>query len=618
MWSAIIASSRKRFIDIVQPMIDAFKIRILSNGGIFEAESCLYTQLTELNNNSLLENASLIVTPNGYKESRLYSIIPEDDSGTFIFSRSSMATRINSDGFLELMPNNLVVQSEDFSSNWLLQRISIIENAITSPIGTSNGTKLVGSVGETYSYVGGSPTNLVLGTPRPQENVLHNISFYLKYGGLDRIRVILGGASTLGGSLFVEVDLFNGIITNNSVGITNPFIIPVSNGWYRVGFSNFLDISPTNNRIAVGLGDSVKTVADGIDGVYVWGAQLSIGEELRDYVAVNTRNAFPKIDYSDGNCSSIVSEPARSNQIILPNELGGEISSTKTLNYGISPEGNMNSFLIEFGSTSTNGVLMGINNNTGVQTFTLSFWARVHPDSTSNRFGFRVTDINNNISVATTNYFVTSEWQRYSQTFTSDGIGTNTRFLNGQNDVSGKIIEFFGVQIEIGNSMTSYIRRPQIGTRGLDTYLLQGTEAENIIGQEEGTIFLKGVYLNRGIVFRLTNTSSTTVNRLSVFCNGTNGQMSITIAKNNVQQTLSNIGLNPPLLVVRYTLDNFSVFVNGVLTRNYDYPSPTPFSQVLNRIQFGYVSESAQCNFENIVMWKTALSDQECINLTTP
>jgi hypothetical protein len=50
---------------------------------------------------SLLDKASLIQIPSGYKEDKLYSVVPDSGAGDFDFSRSSSATRVNSEGLIE-------------------------------------------------------------------------------------------------------------------------------------------------------------------------------------------------------------------------------------------------------------------------------------------------------------------------------------------------------------------------------------------------------------------------------------------------------------------------------------------------------------------------------------
>ena len=63
---------------------------------------------------SLFDSASLVVTPNGYKEDKLYSIKPTDGSGDLVVTRATTATRVNSDGLIEQVPYNLFTYSEDF------------------------------------------------------------------------------------------------------------------------------------------------------------------------------------------------------------------------------------------------------------------------------------------------------------------------------------------------------------------------------------------------------------------------------------------------------------------------------------------------------------------------
>ena len=50
---------------------------------------------------SLLEKASLVVTPNGYKAGKLYSVIPNTALGDMDVVRATTATRVNSLGLIE-------------------------------------------------------------------------------------------------------------------------------------------------------------------------------------------------------------------------------------------------------------------------------------------------------------------------------------------------------------------------------------------------------------------------------------------------------------------------------------------------------------------------------------
>lgn len=56
---------------------------------------------------SLFDSASLVVTPSGYKEDKLYSIKPTDGSGDLVVKRATTATRVNSNGLIESVANNV-------------------------------------------------------------------------------------------------------------------------------------------------------------------------------------------------------------------------------------------------------------------------------------------------------------------------------------------------------------------------------------------------------------------------------------------------------------------------------------------------------------------------------
>jgi hypothetical protein len=121
----------------------------------------------------LLNKASIILTPTGYKAGTLYNVAPIDEPyEDFDFARTSTATRINSSGLvsnvatgvprinydsnganghilLEPTSTNFLPYSNDFSqSNWVKQtNITPTYNTTEtlSPDGTYNATKLVGN-----------------------------------------------------------------------------------------------------------------------------------------------------------------------------------------------------------------------------------------------------------------------------------------------------------------------------------------------------------------------------------------------------------------------------------------------------------------------------------------
>ena len=91
----------------------------------------------ETSMSNLLEQASLVLIPSGYKEDVVYSQIPLDGSGDLQLTRASNGTRINSAGLVEVTPWNIAEYSED-QTQWTSQNATTVTaNSTTAPNGTS-------------------------------------------------------------------------------------------------------------------------------------------------------------------------------------------------------------------------------------------------------------------------------------------------------------------------------------------------------------------------------------------------------------------------------------------------------------------------------------------------
>ena len=83
---------------------------------------------------SLLNDASLVLIPSGYKEDKVYSIIPSDGSGDLDFVRGGSGTRINSLGQVENVCWNLFNDSEDFTfGTWSKVNATVTGNTTVAP-----------------------------------------------------------------------------------------------------------------------------------------------------------------------------------------------------------------------------------------------------------------------------------------------------------------------------------------------------------------------------------------------------------------------------------------------------------------------------------------------------
>jgi hypothetical protein len=109
---------------------------------------------------SLFNDASLIVTPNGYKAGKLYSIVPSSGAGDLSVTRATTATRVNSAGLIETVGLNVPrLDYTDGSCPSILvepQRTNLLLNSATVATQTINVT----AVAHTISFYGSGTITL--------------------------------------------------------------------------------------------------------------------------------------------------------------------------------------------------------------------------------------------------------------------------------------------------------------------------------------------------------------------------------------------------------------------------------------------------------------------------
>jgi len=104
-----------------------------------------------------MSNPKLALIPSGYKNSKVYSILPNDGSGDFTFARNSGGTRVNKQGLIEQMQTygSQLLNNSDFTStsDWTVNNTgsasSVIENGYLHINTSSDYTEATQSIGLT-------------------------------------------------------------------------------------------------------------------------------------------------------------------------------------------------------------------------------------------------------------------------------------------------------------------------------------------------------------------------------------------------------------------------------------------------------------------------------------
>jgi hypothetical protein len=559
---------------------------------------------------NLLEQASLVMIPSGYKEDVVYSEIPLDGSGDLQFTRSSNGTRVNSAGLVEVVPWNLVAQSESIgTSPWLLNGATLTSGQ-TDPSGGTTAVKVeLASGGNNYVYQG-----IVLPNP------INVVSAYLRADSATTIGFSMGGTTPNAVNLTTTWQLFTFSSTDTSGGII---------------FDNYFGPSPTQQA---------KTF-------YIWHPQLNIGSTAKPYFPTTDRLNVPRLTYQNGGggCPSLLLEKQSTNKVTYSEQFDNanwnKLNLTITANSVTSPDGTQNADTITDNTTNSGHYTYQF----GTQTTGTAWSCFMKKGSLDYGFigaiassAFRTTAIINltNGSIvelqngSSTTGTVTAEdcgngWYRVKMQTNANGAGysvgtSNGAALSGGNKeaiytgTGSGTIYLWGAQLEDSTYATSYIpTTSSSATRVADVCAKTGIGA--LIGGTSGTVFFD-IKTNPVLTtdnykqfFYYTDSSA---NQGYMYLNSGNG----IITNANFGNLSSSITLSPNTrykIALTYANNDFALYVNGVSVATASSGTPLNFENLLSLGSYLGSSEWNEFVFNQYTHFPSRLTNAELASLTS-
>jgi hypothetical protein len=532
---------------------------------------------------SLLDTASLILTPNAYKEGTLYSVIPSDGSGDMSVVRATSATRVNSEGLIEVVSllGNELVTNGDFAtdSDWTKQTGWSISNGVANYDFTSD----------------------------------------VKY-----IRqTLLNGGFVSGKTYRINFEITTGTaymyINSNGGGL-------ISLNTYSVGSYSLYTTASVNGSDLLIYGRNTGGTAFSIDNVSV-----------KEVITLN----IPRLDYSLGGCPNILLEPQRTNLATYSEQFDNadwsKINSSITANADISPDGYTNADRI-YDDAASGQHRVGKNISVvSATTYTFSVFAKkgslrycyllTTAGGASDRYYF---DLQDGVSITAGGKIEDygSGWYRISAQVTAAATGNELFAFNLTNSSSSPNYlgtgtgyhMIYGYQVEAGNYQTSYIPTTSASvTRNQD--VCDKTSATALIGQTEGTVLIDiDLKLNnRNQTLWSLSDGASTSNFILVYHTDVNTLSARirTVGVDQINITTATLPQGRYKLAMAYKENDVAFYVNGSLigTDN-SCAVPSPLNKI-SLTQIGTAVNIREGFTKGFALWKERLTNDQLAQLTT-
>jgi hypothetical protein len=536
----------------------------------------------------LLNKASIILTPTGYKAGTLYNVAPVvEPYEDFDFARASVASRVNSSGLVEMVGRTLsseLITNGDFAtdSDWNKDASWSISDGKAIYDGSSNGHRIKQNVPLTIGKVYKATLDI------------------LDSSGRFRISVD-GGSSS-----------YNTYTSGNG------------------SYSFYFTSTSVEFSVRGSLSDSASTFS--IDNVSV--------KEIID------TNNIPRISYdSNGDNGHILLEPTSTNLVPYSQTITelGQQTVTVLDNQTISPDGTQNASSVTKLGTSANDRIEETISVSNLTIYNLSVFVKNSTIAVGGKttLAFRVSGGTlfrkgfewgaSGLSFTSTygSGTITNEiledfgngWYRIGFSFTTDGTSGDIELdLDRSNGSDTTTLFMWGFQLEALSYATSYIPTLTGSQEVRETETATGAGSADLINSTEGVLYAEIAALaNDGTSRRISLSNGSISNRVSLELDETSNKIKAFISSGGVSQILEYTASDLTQynkIAIKYKVNDFALWLGGV-ERDTDTSGSAPIG--LNTLEFaqGSGAQNFYGKCKALAVFNEALSDSELTQLTT-
>lgn len=292
---------------------DSYSSRVLADGGIVESLTCV------ANASTLLQQASLLFIPSGYKAGVAYSALPNNMNGDLTWSRNSTANRTLANGnigsvganvprlsymygscpsaLLEPQRTNLILQSEDLSNGWSVEGVAISTNTTNSPDGNLTADTIAETAVTDVHRVYRTAITITSGSN-------YAFSFYVKKDTQRYVRLVINQSSSTSIWVAVQFDLdtqtFTSGVGSGGGTFVSASITSASNGFYRITLVGSLTTTSAFAFLALSNGNAISSsdsrgcpnyLGNVNNRIWAWGGQFEVGAYATTYIPTTTASA---------------------------------------------------------------------------------------------------------------------------------------------------------------------------------------------------------------------------------------------------------------------------------------------------------------------------------------